>query len=122
VAGLPQPSSQYNSSLPLFTYSNSSYNRNCSFYVPGHKALLSPETSKVAITPPSIEAPGIDALPYILLPLAGPEELDLEVCQIFLLTPMNIKRSLLDRIKRNYPRYYSFSRLPKHGSQTRHRA
>lgn len=26
-----------------------------------------------------MSAPGVDALPYILLPLAGPEELDLEV-------------------------------------------
>ncbi|KAF8236647.1 cytoplasmic protein [Tricholoma matsutake] len=52
--------------------------KNCTFHIPGHKALLSPESSKVAVPPSPTEAPGIDALPYILLPLAGPEELDLE--------------------------------------------
>lgn len=41
--------------------------------------MLSPDTEKVAIPPSDIEAPGIDMLPYLLLPLAGPEEYDLEV-------------------------------------------
>lgn len=40
---------------------------------------MSPDTDEVAVLPSTITAPGIDALPYILLPLAGPEELDLEV-------------------------------------------
>jgi len=52
--------------------------KNCAFHAPGHKALLSPESIKIAVPPSRTEAPGIDALPYILLPLAGPEELDLE--------------------------------------------
>ncbi|KAF8056064.1 hypothetical protein FPV67DRAFT_1533379 [Lyophyllum atratum] len=52
--------------------------KNCAFHAPGHKAILSPETIKVAVPPSATEAPGIDALPYILLPLAGPEEFDLE--------------------------------------------
>jgi hypothetical protein len=82
---------------------------------------LSPETSKVVIPPSSIEAPGIDALPYILLPLAGPEELDLEVCKLPpFLTLLNTEHSILNRIKRNYSRHYSFFHLPKRGSQTRH--
>ncbi|KAL0955192.1 hypothetical protein HGRIS_004097 [Hohenbuehelia grisea] len=51
--------------------------KNCSFYVAGHKAILSPDTEKVA-SGSSIAASGVDALPYILLPLAGPEEFDLD--------------------------------------------
>lgn len=42
-------------------------------------AILSPDADEVAVLPSTTVAPGIDALPYILLPLAGPEELDLEV-------------------------------------------
>ena len=53
--------------------------RNCAFHVPGHKALLSPESTAVAVPPSEKTSPGIDVLPYILLPLAGPEEYDLEV-------------------------------------------
>lgn len=41
--------------------------------------MLSPDTVEVPVPPATTVAPGIDALPYILLPLAGPEELDLEV-------------------------------------------
>ncbi|KAF5383646.1 hypothetical protein D9615_003823 [Tricholomella constricta] len=52
--------------------------KNCCFHAPGHKAILSPEEIKVAVPPSTTEAPGIDALPYLLLPLAGPEEFDLE--------------------------------------------
>jgi hypothetical protein len=44
--------------------------------------MLSPDTETTTIPPSKVEAPGIDALPYILLPLAGPEEFDLEVIQI----------------------------------------
>lgn len=52
--------------------------KNCAFYAPCHKAILSPEIHVVSVPPSTISAPGMDALPYILLPLAGPEELDLE--------------------------------------------
>ena len=41
--------------------------------------MLLPETEQVAVPPSTKEAPGIDALPSILLPLAGPEEYDLDV-------------------------------------------
>ena len=41
--------------------------------------MLTPDTEKIAIPPSNAEAPGINMLPYLLLPLAGPEELDLEV-------------------------------------------
>jgi hypothetical protein len=41
--------------------------------------MLSPETAQVAVSPSKVLAPGIDALPYLLLPLAGPDEFDLEV-------------------------------------------
>ncbi|KAK7060767.1 Protein hgh1 [Paramarasmius palmivorus] len=52
--------------------------KNCSFNARAHKAILSPETERVAVSPSKVTAPGIGALPYILLPLAGPEEFDLE--------------------------------------------
>ncbi|THH32480.1 hypothetical protein EUX98_g1745 [Antrodiella citrinella] len=52
--------------------------KNCAFQVHAHKALLSPETVKVAAPPSTAGAPGMDILPFILLPLAGPEEFDLE--------------------------------------------
>ncbi|KAH8104073.1 DUF383-domain-containing protein [Cristinia sonorae] len=52
--------------------------KNCAFQVHAHKALLSPETVKVAVLPSTVTAPGMDILPYLLLPLAGPEEFDLE--------------------------------------------
>lgn len=52
--------------------------KNCAFHTAGHPALLTPENTKVAVPPSNLEAPGIGVLPYILLPLAGPEELDLE--------------------------------------------
>ena len=41
--------------------------------------MLSPDTEKVAIPPSTTVAPGMDVLPYLLLPLAGPEEYDLDV-------------------------------------------
>ena len=41
--------------------------------------MLFPETERAAVPPSTKEAPGIDALPAILLPLAGPEEFDLNV-------------------------------------------
>lgn len=56
----------------------SSLIKNCAFYTQGHQAILTPE-SETAIVPPSdLLAPGIDTLQYILLPLAGPEEFDLD--------------------------------------------
>lgn len=56
-----------------------SFLRNCAFHAPAHKAVLSPESTQVSVPPSQEMAPGIDALPYILLPLAGPEEYDLDV-------------------------------------------
>ncbi|KAH7885751.1 hypothetical protein F5I97DRAFT_1875120 [Phlebopus sp. FC_14] len=52
--------------------------KNCAFHAPAHRAILSPDTEAVEVSPSTILAPGVDALPYLLLPLAGPEELDLE--------------------------------------------
>ncbi|KAJ8503064.1 hypothetical protein ONZ45_g11185 [Pleurotus djamor] len=52
--------------------------KNCAFNVPGHRAFLTQESVKVKVPPSSLEAPGIDALPCILLPLAGPEEFELD--------------------------------------------
>ena len=53
--------------------------RNCAFHAPAHKAMLLPEAERVAVAPSTKEAPGVDALPAILLPLAGPEEFDMDV-------------------------------------------
>ncbi|PAV19997.1 hypothetical protein PNOK_0493100 [Pyrrhoderma noxium] len=52
--------------------------KHCAFHVPAHKALLYPESELVAVLPSSLTAPGMNILPYVLLPLAGPEEFDLE--------------------------------------------
>ncbi|KZP30490.1 DUF383-domain-containing protein [Athelia psychrophila] len=52
--------------------------KNCAFLSAGHQALLTPDTVTIAIPPSTIEAPGMDILPSILLPLAGPEEFDLD--------------------------------------------
>ncbi|KAI0285979.1 hypothetical protein BGY98DRAFT_944302 [Russula aff. rugulosa BPL654] len=56
----------------------SSLIKNCSFYKQGHQAILAPESQSVLVLPSSLPAPGIDALQHILLPLAGPEEFDLD--------------------------------------------
>jgi len=53
--------------------------RNCAFHASAHKAMLLPEVERVAVTPSTKEAPGIDMLPAILLPVAGPEECGLDV-------------------------------------------
>ena len=52
--------------------------RNCTFYTQGHQAILTSESQTVLVPPSTLPAPGIDALQHILLPLAGPEEFDLE--------------------------------------------
>ncbi|KAI0048774.1 DUF383-domain-containing protein [Auriscalpium vulgare] len=52
--------------------------KNCAFYTQGHQAVLTPDTETATVPPSTESAPGIDALPYILLPLAGPEEYDLD--------------------------------------------
>ncbi|CAL1715188.1 unnamed protein product [Somion occarium] len=52
--------------------------KNCAFQIQAHRAILSPDTVKVTIPPSTIEAPGITVLPDLLMPLAGPEEFDLE--------------------------------------------
>jgi len=56
----------------------SSLLKNCSFYTQGHQAILTPESQTVLVPPSTLPAPGIDALQHILLPLAGPEEFDLD--------------------------------------------
>ncbi|KAI8985535.1 DUF383-domain-containing protein [Trametes punicea] len=52
--------------------------KNCAFHAPAHRALLASEVEKVTVPPSTVAAPGMDILPYVLLPLAGPEEFDLE--------------------------------------------
>ncbi|THU78941.1 DUF383-domain-containing protein [Dendrothele bispora CBS 962.96] len=52
--------------------------KNCAFHARGHRAMLNTEDVRVCVPPSKVEAPGIGVLPYILLPLAGPEEFDLE--------------------------------------------
>ncbi|KAH9004594.1 DUF383-domain-containing protein [Lactarius hatsudake] len=56
----------------------SSLIKNCAFYTQGHQAILTPESDSVIVPPSDLRAPGIDALQYVLLPLAGPEEFDLD--------------------------------------------
>ncbi|KAF8315432.1 DUF383-domain-containing protein [Clavulina sp. PMI_390] len=55
--------------------------RNCAFSTAAHKAMLASDREMVRlVTAPAgnPEAPGINALPAILLPLTGPEEFDLD--------------------------------------------
>ncbi|KAF5332251.1 hypothetical protein D9611_008206 [Ephemerocybe angulata] len=52
--------------------------KNCAFNARAHKAILSRDTEMVTVKPSTTPAPGIGALPYLLLPLAGPEEFDLD--------------------------------------------
>ncbi|KAI0321559.1 DUF383-domain-containing protein [Amylostereum chailletii] len=52
--------------------------KNCAFNKQAHQAMLSPDTVPISIPPSTENAPGMDVLPYILLPLAGPEEFDLD--------------------------------------------
>ncbi|KAF9523371.1 hypothetical protein CPB83DRAFT_862976 [Crepidotus variabilis] len=52
--------------------------KNCAFHAPGHRAMLSPESEQVALPPVKEPGPGIDVLPHLLLPLAGPEEFELD--------------------------------------------
>ncbi|PCH44447.1 DUF383-domain-containing protein [Wolfiporia cocos MD-104 SS10] len=52
--------------------------KNCAFHTPSHRALLSSDSIRIAVPPSTAEAPGMDILPYLLLPLAGSEEFDLE--------------------------------------------
>ncbi|KIO33751.1 hypothetical protein M407DRAFT_13666 [Tulasnella calospora MUT 4182] len=52
--------------------------KNCCFHLQAHRALLSSESDSVAVTPSTITAPGMNILPALLLPLAGPEEFDLD--------------------------------------------
>ncbi|KAI0272436.1 DUF383-domain-containing protein [Gloeopeniophorella convolvens] len=52
--------------------------KNCSFYTQGHQAILTSESDTVIVPPSDAPAPGVDALQHILLPLAGPEEYDLD--------------------------------------------
>ncbi|KAG8748350.1 hypothetical protein FRC10_005897 [Ceratobasidium sp. 414] len=54
--------------------------KNCAFYTPAHVALLKPEDEMTTIPPDPAEAKGMNLLSFILLPLAGPEEFDLEAC------------------------------------------
>lgn len=70
---------------PLCLVNAIGLDRNCAFNTPAHRALLSPDTTSVNIPPSTIEASGIDVLPYLLLPLAGPEEYELEVRQVYTL-------------------------------------
>ncbi|KAL5633166.1 hypothetical protein ACGC1H_003605 [Rhizoctonia solani] len=52
--------------------------KNCAFHSPAHMAMLKPEDEMVAIPPSTEKGKGMNLLSFLLLPLAGPEEFDLE--------------------------------------------
>ncbi|QRV74194.1 FAM203 family protein [Ceratobasidium sp. AG-Ba] len=52
--------------------------KNCAFHAPAHIAMLKPEDEIVTVPPDTIGGKGMNLLSYLLLPLAGPEEFDLE--------------------------------------------
>lgn len=52
--------------------------KNCAFHSPAHLAMLKPEDEILAIPPSTELGKGMNLLSFLLLPLAGPEEFDLE--------------------------------------------
>ncbi|KAG8756469.1 hypothetical protein FRC14_003043 [Serendipita sp. 396] len=58
--------------------------KNCCFVHEAHKALLSPESDSFTLSFANEPVPGLDILPRVLLPLAGPEEFDLEDTELLL--------------------------------------
>ncbi|KAF8524169.1 hypothetical protein JB92DRAFT_2881377 [Gautieria morchelliformis] len=52
--------------------------KNCAFHARAHRALLTSDDTQVTVPPSATSAPGVNILPAILLPLAGPEEFELE--------------------------------------------
>ncbi|KAF8605988.1 DUF383-domain-containing protein [Ceratobasidium sp. AG-I] len=52
--------------------------KNCAFHAPAHMAMLNPEDEMVSILPDTSLGKGMNLLSFLLLPLAGPEEFDLE--------------------------------------------
>ena len=75
---LPRLSSEGVPNILLDEKANNFY-RNSAFHTQAHRAILSPETETVTVPPSTVAAPAINILPYLLMPLAGPEEFDLEV-------------------------------------------
>jgi hypothetical protein len=92
--------------------------RNCAFQHSAHPALLAAETQVVAIQPGDPTAVGIDVLPRILLPLAGPEEFDLEVRQSTVIMLFG-HSDYTNRIWRSSTRHCRCFRPTKSVSQTR---
>ena len=76
---LPRLSSEGIPNILLDERANNSFYRNSAFHTQAHRAILSPETETVTVPPSTVAAPAINILPYLLMPLAGPEEFDLEV-------------------------------------------
>lgn len=53
---------------------------NCAFNTSGHRIILGSDKALIQASPSNkAEAPGVNALASILLPLAGPEEFDIDV-------------------------------------------
>ncbi|ELU43534.1 cytoplasmic protein [Rhizoctonia solani AG-1 IA] len=53
--------------------------KNCAFHAPAHMAMLKPDDEMVTVPPSNEAGKGMNLLSFLLLPLAGPEEFDLEV-------------------------------------------
>lgn len=58
--------------------------KNCSFVQEAHKLLMSPEEELFTLSFSSKPVAGLNILPSILLPLAGPEEFELEDVELLL--------------------------------------
>jgi hypothetical protein len=80
-------------------------------------AMLKPEDEMVTIPPDTTEGKGMNLLSSLLLPLAGPEEFDLEVCLLYPPILPCVINSLY-RIWTNSLHLFSFSLIPRNAKQT----
>jgi hypothetical protein len=102
----------------LFKATAEHQNRNCAFQKEAHKAILSPEADRVAVPPSTVESPGINMLPYLLLPLAGPEEFDLDVSSSFPRTNLIFKSVVRNYRHKSYCRmHFNFFHQQKHANR-----
>jgi hypothetical protein len=79
--------------------------------------MYSSELERVAVPPSTVVAPGVGIIPYVLLPLAGPEEFDLEVGTAAYIFLQSINKMHKHRTSNAYLRLCSFFLIQRNGNQ-----